>query len=194
MSSVSPEEVVNSLTATVDVNENNPVSFEQSEVSQNDQIAERSEEKSSSGRYDLIVDGTGLTASIVACAASRSGKTVLHIDSNDYYGCNSASFPLEDFLTWCRASFCQETLHSDEKEEFVDEEERSPIGDTKSESAQHHSETSLQISNTSALQVLLSPTPSLIRVIQFQDISKSSLPPILLFRSVRSHCIDVLTS
>ena len=54
--------------------------------------------------FDLIIDGTGLVESIVACAASRSGKSVLHLDSNDYYGCNSASFPLQDFLSWCRAA------------------------------------------------------------------------------------------
>ena len=54
--------------------------------------------------YDLVVEGTSLTASIVACAASRSGKTVLHLDTNDYYGSNSASFPLDEFLLWCRAS------------------------------------------------------------------------------------------
>ena len=58
--------------------------------------------------YDLIVDGTGLVESIVACAASRSGKSVLHLDSNDYYGCNSASFPLQDFLSWCRAAIQKE--------------------------------------------------------------------------------------
>lgn len=54
--------------------------------------------------YDLVVEGTSLTASIIACAASRGGKSVLHLDSNDYYGSNSASFPLEEFLLWCRAS------------------------------------------------------------------------------------------
>ena len=58
--------------------------------------------------YDLIVDGTGLVESIVACAAYRSGKSVLHLDSNDYYGCNSASFPLQDFLSWCRAAIQKE--------------------------------------------------------------------------------------
>lgn len=54
--------------------------------------------------YDLVVEGTSLTASIVACAASRNGKTVLHLDRNDFYGSNSASFPLDEFLSWCRAS------------------------------------------------------------------------------------------
>lgn len=38
----------------------------------------------------------GLTESIVAAAASRIGKTVLHLDSNDYYGGSWASFNLEN--------------------------------------------------------------------------------------------------
>ena len=63
-------------------------------------------------QYDLVIDGTGLTAAIVACAASRSGKSVLHIDSNNYYGGSSGSFPLEDFQIWCRAAM-SETLLSE---------------------------------------------------------------------------------
>lgn len=63
-------------------------------------------------QYDLVIDGTGLTAAIVACAASRSGKSVLHIDSNNYYGGSSGSFPLEDFQIWCRAAI-SETLLSE---------------------------------------------------------------------------------
>ena len=62
--------------------------------------------------YDLVVEGTSLTASIIACAASRSGKTVLHLDTNDYYGGNSASFPLDEFLLWCRASKTKNDLVS----------------------------------------------------------------------------------
>ncbi|KAL1505396.1 hypothetical protein ABEB36_004970 [Hypothenemus hampei] len=46
-------------------------------------------------KFDLIVIGTGLIESILSAAASRIGKTVLHIDSNDYYGCNWASFNLQ---------------------------------------------------------------------------------------------------
>lgn len=38
---------------------------------------------------------TGLAESILAAAASRIGKTVLHLDSNDYYGGLWASFNLE---------------------------------------------------------------------------------------------------
>uniref|UniRef100_A0A336K9D5 Rab proteins geranylgeranyltransferase component A n=1 Tax=Culicoides sonorensis TaxID=179676 RepID=A0A336K9D5_CULSO len=45
--------------------------------------------------YDLIVLGTGLTESIVASAAARIGKSVLHLDINDYYGNNWAAFQLE---------------------------------------------------------------------------------------------------
>ncbi|XP_058129228.1 rab proteins geranylgeranyltransferase component A [Anopheles ziemanni] len=47
--------------------------------------------------FDLIVIGTGLTESIVAAAASRIGKTVLHLDTNDYYGGYWASFNLDAF-------------------------------------------------------------------------------------------------
>lgn len=167
MSSISPQEVVSHLTTTADVAENNVMSMEQSELSQNDLTAGRSEEKSCAARYDLIIDGTGLVASIVACAASRSGKTILHIDSNDYYGCNSASFPLDDFLTWCRASSSQ-----DEKEKIVDENEKPPIDNAKSKAAHHHSETPHGICDTSDLHILLNPTSSFIRVVQFQDISE----------------------
>jgi GDP dissociation inhibitor len=189
MSSISQQEAVNHLTATADanltataevnptptadVNEKNLESMEQSELSQHDQTAERSDEKSSTGRYDLIIDGTGLVASIVACATSRSGKTVLHIDSNDYYGCNSASFPLEDYLTWCRASSSQDIAHSADKEEkFVEEKDAAPICDTTSKISSRHCETPLTISDTTDLHVHLNPTPSFVRVIQFQDISE----------------------
>jgi GDP dissociation inhibitor len=181
MSSISPHEDAGHLTATADinitatadvnltaaadVNENDLENLGQSELSQNHQTAERNEEKAGTGRYDLIIDGTGLVASIVACAASRSGKAVLHIDSNDYYGCNSASFPLEDYLTWCRASSSQDTAYSaDKKEKFVEEEE--------TVTAHRHGETTLEISDTVDLHVLLNTTPSLVRVIQFQDISE----------------------
>jgi RAB protein geranylgeranyltransferase component A len=38
--------------------------------------------------YDIIILGTGLVESIIACAASKSGKSVLHLEKNDYYGNN----------------------------------------------------------------------------------------------------------
>ena len=173
--SITPLSVVNQLTATAtaDITENNAVIVEKTEVSQDDKQAERSEEKSGTGRYDLIVDGTGLTASIVACAASRSGKTVLHIDSNDYYGCDSASFPLEDFLTWCREATSQDNVHAVRKEEkVVCEEVTSPVAKTESKSANHVIKNPIKNSDKADLDILLNPTPSFARIIQFHDLGE----------------------
>ncbi|XP_046868894.1 rab proteins geranylgeranyltransferase component A [Drosophila willistoni] len=39
--------------------------------------------------FDLVVMGTGFTESCIAAAASRIGKTVLHLDKNEYYGGDS---------------------------------------------------------------------------------------------------------
>jgi len=50
-------------------------------------------------KYDCIVLGTGLKECILSGMLSVSGKKVLHIDRNKYYGGESASItPLEDFL------------------------------------------------------------------------------------------------
>ncbi|GAU93206.1 hypothetical protein RvY_05179 [Ramazzottius varieornatus] len=47
--------------------------------------------------YDAIVCGTGLTECIISGMLSVSGKRVLHVDRNKYYGGDSASItPLED--------------------------------------------------------------------------------------------------
>lgn len=53
--------------------------------------------------FDLIVVGTGLPESIIASAASATGKTVLHLDPNPFYGTHSASLPLEDFISFLRS-------------------------------------------------------------------------------------------
>jgi len=37
-------------------------------------------------KYDLLIEGTGLTQSILAAAVSRLGKKVIHIDKNTFYG------------------------------------------------------------------------------------------------------------
>ncbi|XP_033218479.1 rab proteins geranylgeranyltransferase component A 2 [Belonocnema kinseyi] len=50
--------------------------------------------------YDVIVVGTGMTESIVAAAASRIGKKVLHLDSNEYYGGLWATFNFDGFQKW----------------------------------------------------------------------------------------------
>lgn len=47
--------------------------------------------------YDAIVVGTGFTESIIAAAISRSGKKVLHLDLNDYYGTHYATLNSKEF-------------------------------------------------------------------------------------------------
>ena len=47
--------------------------------------------------YDVIVLGTGLVESIVACALARSGRTVLHLDSSDRYGSCCAAVGFDAF-------------------------------------------------------------------------------------------------
>lgn len=50
-------------------------------------------------KYDAIVLGTGLKECIISGMLSVSGKRVLHIDKNKYYGGESASItPLEDLF------------------------------------------------------------------------------------------------
>ncbi|KAL3265341.1 hypothetical protein HHI36_009549 [Cryptolaemus montrouzieri] len=46
--------------------------------------------------FDLIIVGTGVVESIISAAASRIGKRVLQVDTNNYYGGHWASFNLED--------------------------------------------------------------------------------------------------
>jgi len=49
--------------------------------------------------YDIIVLGTGLTECILSGLMSKSGKKVLHMDRNNYYGAESASMtPLADLF------------------------------------------------------------------------------------------------
>jgi len=51
-------------------------------------------------QYDCIVLGTGLKECIISGMLSVSGKKVLHMDRNKYYGGESASItPLEDLFT-----------------------------------------------------------------------------------------------
>lgn len=53
-----------------------------------------------------FIHTTGLTESILAAAASRIDKTVLHLDTNDYYGDLWASFNLENIETLARNHNC----------------------------------------------------------------------------------------
>ncbi|KAK2092874.1 hypothetical protein P7K49_029403 [Saguinus oedipus] len=52
--------------------------------------------------FDVIVIGTGLPESILAAACSRSGQTVLHVDSRRYCGGNWASFSFSGLLSWLK--------------------------------------------------------------------------------------------
>ena len=54
--------------------------------------------------FDVVVVGTGLTESLVAAAAARAGKTVLHLDTNPFYGARNATFNLSDLTAWLAGS------------------------------------------------------------------------------------------
>ncbi|XP_068220721.1 rab proteins geranylgeranyltransferase component A 2 [Palaemon carinicauda] len=73
--------------------------------------------------YDVIVVGTGLVECIVAAASARIGKKVLHIDRNDYYGGQWASFTLQGMEQWVDGIT---TLKEDEKSI---EAEKGALGD-----------------------------------------------------------------
>lgn len=60
--------------------------------------------------FDLVVIGTGFQESIIAAAASRVGKTVLHIDENEYYCGYWASFSLDAFMTHLEKSGSDESM------------------------------------------------------------------------------------
>jgi Rab proteins geranylgeranyltransferase component A len=51
-------------------------------------------------KYDLVIEGTGLTESILAAAASWIGRKVLHVDSNIYYGSHWASLSIDQLDAW----------------------------------------------------------------------------------------------
>ena len=73
--------------------------------------------------FDVIVLGTGLPESIVAAACARAGKSVLHVDPNDYYGSGWASFWFTSWNDWLNShSTCNDTLyHNIEKINYVPE-------------------------------------------------------------------------
>jgi RAB protein geranylgeranyltransferase component A len=50
--------------------------------------------------WDVIISGTGLAQSLLALALSRSGKNVLHVDRNPYYGGSEAAFSLQEAEEW----------------------------------------------------------------------------------------------
>ena len=48
-------------------------------------------------RFDVLLLGTSLTNTILAAALAKSGKKVLHLDANDYYGSADSSLTLADY-------------------------------------------------------------------------------------------------
>ncbi|KAE8340140.1 hypothetical protein BDV24DRAFT_134292 [Aspergillus arachidicola] len=50
--------------------------------------------------WDVTISGTGLAQSLLALALSRSGKKVLHVDQNSYYGGSEAAFSLQEAQEW----------------------------------------------------------------------------------------------
>ncbi|KAF4345988.1 rab geranylgeranyl transferase component A [Fusarium beomiforme] len=50
--------------------------------------------------WDVVISGTGLQQSLLALALSRSGKNILHVDPNDFYGGSEAAFSLQEVDAW----------------------------------------------------------------------------------------------
>ncbi|ETI54914.1 hypothetical protein F443_02369 [Phytophthora nicotianae P1569] len=71
--------------------------------------------------YDVLLVGTGMVEGILAGALARIGKKVLHLDQNDYYGSNYASFPLAQFLRWTKNEAIAPRNFGDEDEKGENE-------------------------------------------------------------------------
>lgn len=70
-------------------------------------------------RVDCIIIGTGLVNSIFAAACSRIGKTVLHLDKNNYYGDDWASFTFQQLLDWIKRNKPQDSTQENVPEELL---------------------------------------------------------------------------
>ncbi|PTB67912.1 hypothetical protein BBK36DRAFT_1114484 [Trichoderma citrinoviride] len=57
-------------------------------------------ESLSDTKWDVVISGTGLQQSLLALALSRSGKNILHVDSNEYYGEAEAVLSLQEVDEW----------------------------------------------------------------------------------------------
>ncbi|KAF2745800.1 hypothetical protein M011DRAFT_405435 [Sporormia fimetaria CBS 119925] len=53
-------------------------------------------------KWDVVIVGTGLQQSLLALALSRSGKKILHIDENKYYGGAEAALALQEAEEWAQ--------------------------------------------------------------------------------------------
>lgn len=70
--------------------------------------------------FDVIVIGTGMPECIIAAAAARVGKSVLHLERNGYYGGDWASFSFDKFLEWIQET--KDLIENPENNFTVDEE------------------------------------------------------------------------
>ncbi|KAL4912219.1 GDP dissociation inhibitor [Aspergillus aurantiobrunneus] len=61
-------------------------------------------------QWDVTISGTGLIQSLLALALSRSGKKVLHVDRNPYYGGPEAALSLQEVEEWVSEAN-KETTH-----------------------------------------------------------------------------------
>ncbi|KAF2149600.1 hypothetical protein K461DRAFT_288128 [Myriangium duriaei CBS 260.36] len=52
--------------------------------------------------WDVVIAGTGLQSALLALALSRSGKKILHLDSNDYYGGREAALSISEAEEWAK--------------------------------------------------------------------------------------------
>ena len=81
--------------------------------------------------YDVVLSGTGLVQSILSAALSKSGKKVLHLDKNDYYGGDyHATHTLSQFLALCDKRK-EGIRHDSGSATEVGEEEKEGTGETK---------------------------------------------------------------
>lgn len=61
--------------------------------------------------FDLVVIGTGLPQSVIAAAASSAGKSVLHLDSNSFYGSHFSSLTLDEFSSFLTSQSAMSSSH-----------------------------------------------------------------------------------
>ncbi|KAF4454802.1 hypothetical protein F53441_2744 [Fusarium austroafricanum] len=59
--------------------------------------------------WDVVISGTGLQQSLLALALSRSGKNILHVDPNDFYGGSEAAFSLQEADEWAEKNRSTDT-------------------------------------------------------------------------------------
>ncbi|XP_030856376.1 rab proteins geranylgeranyltransferase component A 2 isoform X1 [Strongylocentrotus purpuratus] len=73
--------------------------------------------------YDDIVIGTGVQESIVAAALARNGHKVLHVDRNDFYSGEWASFHLKGMLDWIKRNQSTDVDKDEVNEQEADVED-----------------------------------------------------------------------